>query len=642
MAGYYSLRKYLSLRGSLIALNVIVLLSVAIIWPKLADRPAAAVLPSPSASPTVTATLLVAAVLKTTAAPIPTMTSVPVTPTVEPTLDSHTYAQVTFPSMVLSLADNGYAHLFVYNPFTLPFARLTDNPWDDIHPALSPDSSRLAFASRRNGYWDLYILDLLTGNLTRLTDTLAYDGAPSWSPDGSWIAFETVQNGSLDIAVISVTEPGAQPILLTDSPSQEYTPSWSPQGRHIAYVSNQDGSADIWSADLDAETDRFTNLTPSGPGADLHPAWSPDGQKLAYASNASGVSQVFVLDFAAPAAEHALVGSGNWPVWSADSRSLAAFVTGPNETYLAAYSLDSGALVLPMQVLPASVSGIAWSGNAFPSMDLHPASPVHADLQVLPPEVPANGRFKVLSLDNVTAPQAVLHEQIIPVFNLLRTRIAAESGWDFLATLENAYVPLTSPLAPGMGDDWLYSGRAVSFSPESLDAGMLALAREDFSGLTYWRVYLKTRFQDGSQGAPLTSQLWDLNARYSGDPAAYDQGGAPLDEIPSGYWLDLTDLAVRCGWQRLPALSNWRILFPGAHFNELVYTGGLQWEEAMLQLFPPEILLTPTQAVSPTRTPTRIPTWYKTRVPTATLTPSITPSPRPTWTPLGEAPSMGG
>ena len=39
-------------------------------------------------------------------------------------------------------------------------------------------------------------------------------------------------------------------------------------------------------------------------------------------------------------------------------------------------------------------------------------------------------------------------------------------------------------------------------------------------------------------------------------------------------------------------LTNWRTFYDGARFNEFVITSGLSWEEAMLQLYPPEILST--------------------------------------------------
>ena len=85
--------------------------------------------------------------------------------------------------------------------------------------------------------------------------------------------------------------------------------------------------------------------------------------------------------------------------------------------------------------------------------------------------------------------------------------------------------------------------------------------------------------------------------------------------------------AAQYGWHRLPALTNWRTYYAGARYNELAYTEGLDWRAAMLQLYPPEVLVTPTVVIPPTRTPTRTPMWWQ------TPTPTRTPTFRPTNTP---------
>ena len=48
--------------------------------------------------------------------------------------------------------------------------------------------------------------------------------------------------------------------------------------------------------------------------------------------------------------------------------------------------------------------------------------------------------------------------------------------------------------------------------------------REDFGQQTWWRIFLRTIAQDGSQGRPLTSAPWDFSARTSSS-RAYESGG---------------------------------------------------------------------------------------------------------------------
>jgi len=237
-------------------------------------------------------------------------------------------------------------------------------------------------------------------------------------------------------------------------------------------------------------------------------------------------------------------------------------------------------------------------------------------------------RYQLTPLNGVDAPNPYLHDQIEESFFALRNRISSETGWDFLASLENAYVPLTAPLDPGMGNDWLYTGRAFAINTLPMNAGWMVVVREDFGGDTYWRVYIRALYQDGSAGIPLHDQPWDFDSRYNGDTTIYEQGGRQQTSIPPGYWIDFTERARTYGWERLPALITWRAFSPAARFNEFTSTGGLSWQSAMLELYPPEALVTPTAVIPPTRTPTPTLRWY------VSPTPTTTPTPRPTNTPI--------
>ena len=117
----------------------------------------------------------------------------------------------------------------------------------------------------------------------------------------------------------------------------------------------------------------------------------------------------------------------------------------------------------------------------------------------------------------------------------------------------------------------------------------MAVVREEYGSEIYWRVYLKPLDQSGNQGRPLSQFLWDFDARYSGSPSAYESGGEQLSEIPTGYWVDFTTLALEYGWERQSALSNWQSYYQAARFNVFAITSGLTWEDAMLQIWPPEV-----------------------------------------------------
>ncbi len=577
---------------------------------------------SPNASPSVSVT------------PGPTRTLLPATATVNPSPVSTVTNRVD-PLVVLSLFDGWNAHLFTYSTSIAAFTQLTADPWDDITPAISPDGKKLAFASRRNGYWDLYLLNLETGETTRLTDTPEYEAAPSWSPDGRWLVHEMYIDGNLELVVRSVTDLEQAAIRLTESPAADHSPDWSPQGRQIAFVSNRGGESEIWIADLDkTDEDRYLNVSNNTRGAENLPAWSPDGMWLAWsvASYETGLSSIVLLDNRQPQFPPRYLGDGNWPVWLDSSRLLTRFSI-PNQSFFNLYAVPSGEVIQTLVPLPGTLRGLAAAGaslgfDSLQGLEVSPVPPLVVPVTATPdPELPV-GRSVLVEIPDTQALHSHLHDDVDEAFGALRERVALEAGWDALASLENAFVPLTTPLDPGLGEDWLYTGRAFVINSLLVQAGWVAAVPDEYGQQTYWRVYLRCRAQDGSMGEPLHQIPWDFMARYSGNPAAYDQGGARMSEIPAGYWVDLTALAQAYGWERLPALPNWRVYFNGARLGEFVITSGLDWYSAMRQIYPPEALVTPTVVVLPTPTPTVTPWGYK------TPTPTLTPTPRPTLTPI--------
>ena len=632
-------------------------------------RSSATTLPGvdPSGTPDITATPSRPAPSKTSLA-VATLTDV-ITPTQSVSLfDGLALDNGT---IFYSASEGGYFHLFAYHPQYLPFTRLTYGAWDDITPAASPDGTRLAFASNRGGHWDLYILDLASGELSQLTDTPEYDASPSWSPDSQWIVYESyaplsveensgteaipatspasVATENLDLFIRPAKAgegPGQETIRLTNHPAADTSPAWSPNGRQIAFASNRSGDEEVWLADLDRIEDRFQNVSALPRASDQYPAWSPDGKQLAWASSSDGFQNLYSLDIdqqtspvlgvASTSARQ--LGNGSRPTWSPDGNYLFTALRMPNQNYLAGYQVSAMGLALPPIPLPGTLDGLSWGPERLKN-PLLPAMQQAAQVTASPPwqaaltpaaDMPAS-RQRVVELQDVDAPYPYLHDLVDESFAGLKTALAARVGWDFLSTLENAYVPLKTPLFPGMLDDWLYTGRAFTLNPGPMNAGWMVVVREEFGGSPYWRVFVRTRYQDGTQGRPLSQLPWNFNARYSGDPRYYEQGGAYAPLIPPGYWLDLTSLAADYGWQRLPALNTWRSAMTAARFNEFIVSDGLDWPAAMSELYPASALVTATPASPPTLTPTR--TRWPTRTPTPTRTPRFTRTPVATQTP---------
>ncbi|MBI5965359.1 MAG: PD40 domain-containing protein [Chloroflexi bacterium] len=549
----------------------------------------------------------------------------------------------------LSIEENGYAHLFVQSnpPQELPLTRITTGEWNDIAPALSPDRTQLAFASDRNGFWNLYVMDLKSGDVKQVTDSNEYDSSPSWSPDGQWLVFETYINENLEVAIVSVTDPSQKIISLTQDSASDHSPVWAPDGRHVAFISTRGGDSDVWLADLDlAGDDRYQNLSNTPFASENHPIWNFDGSQLLWASTSQtvGFSGLYIWAANDPARTARWIGEGSWGSWNETAEQIVAVTSTANQEYVSSYDVNGNLLLSPTP-LNGHVRGLTWGfanlSNPFPNSFAQAAAVTPSILwspAIMPGDDVPDQRWYVVPITDVQASYPQLHDLVDESFNALRDRLILDAGWDVLASIENAFIPLTASLDPGLQEDWLYTGRAFAINSLMSNAGWMVALREDVGAQTYWRVYVRANLQDGSLGEPIHNAPWNLNARYELDPRTYEQGGkyAP---VPSGYWVDVTALSAAYGWERLPALPNWRTYYAGARFTEFALTNGLDWYGAMRELYPAEALVTPTHVFPPTLTPTSTftltPTRRPTRTPYKTPTPRLSPTPTFTPTPTG-------
>lgn len=542
-------------------------------------------------------------------------------------------------TLIFSSYEGIHASIYAYHPQQLGITRLTEQAWDDINPACSPDGKKIAFASNRSGHWDLHILDLTTGQTRQVTNTPEFDASPSWSPDGRWLVYESYLNdpvediANLELLIIDASLENQEPIRLTNTSSAELSPTWSPNGRMIAYATLDKGAKDIWLANLDLMDNRFQNLTSNIAYPAQHPSWSPDGEFLLWSANVDGIQNLYQWKPDQPHLAPRYLSSGEWGVWDASGKVILTSIQTPNQTYITGYNLTDNNLWLPPTRLNGKLEGLCWINSSLPNplptfLQLSAKKTATPDwsVAIAPQSETSISRFNVVPLSNVNAPFALLNDLIDEAFQGLRNAVLYQIGWDFLSKLENAYVPLTSPLFPGMQDDWLYTGRAFAANSAPLYADWMTVVREDFSSSIYWRVYLRANNQDGSQGIPLRDLPWDFDQRLKGNPQHFEQGGDYMNHPPQGYWVDFTQLASSFGWERLPALSSWRIAPPATRFNEFIYRDNLDWLSAMLELYPMEALYTVTPPPPPTATPTKTP------IPSRTPTPTITSTAGPTST----------
>ncbi|MBN2085978.1 MAG: PD40 domain-containing protein [Anaerolineales bacterium] len=532
--------------------------------------------------------------------PSPTLSTPSLTPTFRPGLEFTPPSLLAQQGMLaLTLRRNDHAHIWLWplglsNPFPVTD---TEAAYDDRDPAFSPDGSALAFASQRNGGWDLYIKDLATGDIRRLTDTKEYEAHPSWSPDSRQLVYERYVNGRLRISIRRVEDQA----LMWPGPDgmDSFEPSWSSLARAISFTGRIGRQTDIFVLNLDSQ--QIINLTNTPDMDERGSAFSPDGTSIAYSLEKDGFSWIYRIASAGNA-QPVLVGQGDKPEWSPDSKWLAG-VFHPDllQSYLLFSPSDQQVLSPSAFWLPGRIENLAWTSSVLPD-PLPGWLSGFVESGIAPTSTkPLAGTpltAQLVDLD-VNAPDPRLSSTVVQRFQALRTAVRKQSGWDFLGTLDNAVIDIDTPMPPRETESWLRTGRAFAISRAAITKGWLVVLPDPTGVSDFWRLFIRTAVQDGSLGEPLREFPWDFDARTSGTPSAFDSGGQLFGQIPTGYFMDFSQLAAEYGFQRLPSDSDWRTYYFGIHYWEFVCADGLDWITAMGELYSPYLFLTPTPRDTP-------------------------------------------
>jgi TolB protein len=293
-----------------------------------------------------------------------------------------------------------------------------------------------------------------------------------------------------------------------------------------------------------------------------------------------------------PAGPAITVGQGRHPSWSPDGSSLVYAHNSDQQSYVIASSVDAWNVAPQVFAAIGDLDGLTWTGLILPQglQERFDQGEGQQDVLFVESSAPPRENEPAFLLREVAvdAPAPYLSDQVDDSFQALRQRVVGEAGWDFLAQVDNMFAFLDSRPFPGENDrSWNKAARAFDFYyryPISIEP-QVEIVREDRGAQTYWRVYLRTANQDGSQGEPLKQLPWEFSARYDSDPQYYDQGGKWKDAIPTGYYLDFTQLAADYGWTRVPAADNWRTFFQGIRYWHFENRQDLSWREAILELY---------------------------------------------------------
>jgi Tol biopolymer transport system component len=112
-------------------------------------------------------------------------------------------------------------------------------------PDVSPEGTRLAFASSRSGTPEIWVHDSESSDLVCVTGFGGpHTGTPRWSPDGEQIAFVSFEGGQADVFVTGAG--GGAPRRLTAHAAHDLRPTWSHDGAWVYFGSNRSGAWQVW------------------------------------------------------------------------------------------------------------------------------------------------------------------------------------------------------------------------------------------------------------------------------------------------------------------------------------------------------------------------------------------------------------
>ena len=196
-----------------------------------------------------------------------------------------------------------------------------------LSPRVSPDNSRIAFASLGKEGWSVRMYSLELNRLVSFPAGTAggSNQSPAWTGDGTRIAFSSSRGGDPDIWVADAS--GANPRRITYFNGPDVAPTWNPKtNAQLAWVSGRTGLPQIYIMDQDgSNVQRMTDG-----GYAVSPSWSPSGGFLTFSWNrkygpgAPGGQDIYVMDISTKRWLQLThdAGSNDFPSWSPDGRHI--------------------------------------------------------------------------------------------------------------------------------------------------------------------------------------------------------------------------------------------------------------------------------------------------------------------------------
>ncbi|HXY40009.1 MAG TPA: hypothetical protein VEQ10_10075 [Vicinamibacteria bacterium] len=176
-------------------------------------------------------------------------------------------------------------------------------PLDEVQaPCLLPDGKSLLFAALKEGVSDIWQLDIDSGKLTNLTNDPFADNNPEISPDGKLVVYERRVSGHLKLYAFPLDNPKHK-VQLTFGPFDDQAPYFSGDGSKLFYASDEDDdipnlrSLDLQTGAIQQYTDVFGGaMAPT-------PLKAPHGERLAFLTYYKGEYRLHAHDTEEPMKE---------------------------------------------------------------------------------------------------------------------------------------------------------------------------------------------------------------------------------------------------------------------------------------------------------------------------------------------------
>jgi len=194
-----------------------------------------------------------------------------------------------------------------------------------ISPRVSPDNTRLAFASLGRYGFQLKMYSLLLDRYVAFPIGNGSTESPAWAPSGNELAYAAAPNGSFEIWVADSN--GNLGRRITSFRGGNVSPVYNPKtGAQIAFISDRTGLPQLYIMNSDGSS--VQQMTDGGYASS--PSWSPNGQFLAFAwdrkygPGAPGGQDIYVMEVATRKWTQLTHDGGrcDFPSWSPDNRHI--------------------------------------------------------------------------------------------------------------------------------------------------------------------------------------------------------------------------------------------------------------------------------------------------------------------------------